>query len=93
MEPIEFMGMDETPLKAPKGTEKNVVDLPVKSIKQKIEVQRPDGSTEVVDMPIKVSCWYFTDEDIEKLITEKVLWFGAWGESHPPIFLTTERPF
>ena len=41
-----------------------------------------------------VSCWEFTDEEIQKLIETKKIWIGVCsGESQPPIWLDVEYPF
>lgn len=87
MEPIEFMGMDKEFLKAAPGTESAVRDLPVKRHKQLIQM-----GEELVNMPAVTSCWYVSDEDLEKIIKERVVWFTAWGTSHPPVILSADRP-
>lgn len=92
MEPIEFMGMELAPLNAPTGTEDSVSALPFKRVSQKITVRTAEGPKDV-EVPTVVSCWYLSDEEIEKLITTKVIWLGVWGETQPPVYLTTERPF
>lgn len=84
MEAIEFQGQDKEDLKAAPGTERLVLDLPVK--RHKLEV--PEGTISVI-----TSCWYLTDEEIELLITKKVIWFTAWGNTHPPITMSVEKPF
>jgi hypothetical protein len=88
MLPIEFMGQDKDLLKAAPGTEDAVIDLPVKRHQQTITLQH-----ETVKINAVTSCWFLTDEEIEKLIDKKVIWFTAWGTTHPPISLSLDKPF
>ena len=41
-----------------------------------------------------ISCWEFTDEEIETLKKTKKIYVGVFsGKTQPPIFLTVDKPF
>lgn len=41
-----------------------------------------------------ISCWQFTEEEIQKLIETKQIWIGVVsGQTQPPIFLSVDTPF
>lgn len=41
-----------------------------------------------------ISCWQFTEEEIQKLIETKRIWIGiVSGQTQPPIFLSVDTPF
>lgn len=61
-------------------------------------LRAPDGSTDVVDLPITrleykngvtaiESCWELSDEELEIIKKTKKVYFICQGSTHPPILL------
>lgn len=65
-------------LKAPKGKENEVIDLPIARFKDK-------KNNDLVE-----SCWKLSDEEIKTIIKTKRIYFACWGVSHPPMLLQTK---
>lgn len=40
-----------------------------------------------------ISCWQLTEQDLETIKETGVIWFSVAGQSQPPIWLGTEKPF
>ncbi|WP_246543242.1 hypothetical protein [Novosphingobium profundi] len=43
--------------------------------------------------PHVLSKWEFTPEEIEEINRTGCAWFGSWGETHPPIWISGKDPF
>lgn len=65
-------------LKAPKGQEDTVIDLPVTNFKYS------DG-TQAVE-----SCWQLSKEELEQVKKTGKVYFVCLGVTHPPIYLGTK---
>ena len=63
-----------------KGSSPDVMDLPV------TRYQWNDNTSAVQ------SCWQLSDEEIQEVIKTGKIYFSAWGNTHPPICLST-APF
>jgi hypothetical protein len=35
------------------------------------------------------SCWQLTDEEIQEIVNSGKIYFAVWGNTHPPICLST----
>lgn len=44
-------------------------------------------------VPVIISCFELSDEDIETLKKTKVLWLWVFGQGMPPVAITSEKPF
>lgn len=44
-------------------------------------------------LPIVVSCWKITKEELEKIISTGRVWLVIAGEGMPPVHLTADNPF
>lgn len=44
-------------------------------------------------LPVVVSCWELSDEDLAALAKSRRLWLLVWGSSMPPVRLDVETPF
>lgn len=45
------------------------------------------------DMPVVVSCWKLTQEDLDHILKHKRVWLTVYGPSMPPVYLSGKRPF
>lgn len=63
-----------------KGPTPDVMDLPV----TRYETEK--------GIPAVESCWQLSEEEIREVIRSGKIYFSAWGQTHPPICLSTE-PF
>jgi hypothetical protein len=80
MKPIDFREADFT-LRRPEGVpEEECCDLRV--------CRTSDGVHELV-----ISCWRGSWRDRLRFLWTGKIWFTAWGITHPPILISTERPF
>lgn len=43
--------------------------------------------------PVVVSCWKPTRDELEALNAGRPLWLVVLGQTMPPVYLTTDRPF
>lgn len=43
--------------------------------------------------PQVMSCWKFSPEELAEIARTGVCWFSCWGNTHPPMWITGERPF
>ncbi len=44
--------------------------------------------------PHVISKWRFSAEELEQLVANGgEFWFGAWGETHPPVWIQAAYPF
>ena len=44
--------------------------------------------------PNVISKWQLTPDELEEVIrTGGVVWFGCWGQTHPPMWISGNRPF
>lgn len=44
-------------------------------------------------IPITISCWKLTQEEIDHLLKGGRLWLHIFGGGMPPVGLTTQHPF
>lgn len=65
-------------LKAPKGQEDTVLDLPITRLKYQ------DGSQAVE------SCWQLSKEELEEINKSGKIYFVCMGRTHPPILLSSK---
>jgi hypothetical protein len=65
-------------LKAPKGKENEVFDLPIARFKD-------SNNLDLVE-----SCWELSEKEIQTIIKTKKIFFACWGVTHPPILLQTK---
>jgi hypothetical protein len=63
-----------------KGTSPDVMDLPV------TRYHTDDG------IPAVQSCWQLSDDELQEVIKTGVIHFSIYGNTHPPICLST-TPF
>lgn len=41
-----------------------------------------------------ISCWQFTKEELHTIVRNKgVVWLMVWGQGHPPVDITADKPF
>lgn len=40
-----------------------------------------------------ISCWELSEEEIQKIIKNKVIWLSIWGKEQLPVCLLAETPF
>jgi hypothetical protein len=81
MEAIEFPQVNRR-LGPPKGmTEEQCFTLPVC-------ISKDSEGKDVV-----LSCWKLSDEELEKLKVDGVIWLGILGTNMQPVYLTIENPF
>lgn len=76
MKPVKTKNTNSI-LKAPKDSE-NVIDLPITRLKYN------DGQNAVE------SCWELSEDELQKIIETKKIYFVCMGVTHPPILLSTE---
>lgn len=67
---------------APKGLEDKVGGLPANV-----------GMDPGLNMPVSVSAWHVSDEDLEKIKETKTVWLHIYGYGHPPVMVTAEPQF
>jgi hypothetical protein len=58
-----------------------VIDLPTHRYRDL------DGNQHVI------SCWKLTVDEIAEILRTGVIWFHAWGHTHPPISIQGTCPF
>ena len=75
MKPVKDKHTDSV-LKAPKGQENTVMDLPITRLKYS------DGKHAVE------SCWELTPEELEEVKKTGKVYFVCMGDTHPPILLS-----
>ncbi|WP_156840258.1 hypothetical protein [Novosphingobium aquimarinum] len=46
-----------------------------------------DGSPNVI------SKWQLTPEELEEVQRTGAVWFGCWGNTHPPMWISGQSPF
>lgn len=63
-------------LKAPKGQEDSVIDLPITRLCL-------EDRTHVVE-----SCWQLSKEELEQVEKTGNIYFACMGDTHPPILLS-----
>ena len=80
MKPIDFPEANDI-LKAPKGTEDKIQDLPI------YRGNYSDGT------PCVISVWELNDDDLIDININKKIYFEATGRTHPPIFIRPTSPF
>jgi hypothetical protein len=75
---------------------------PIEFKEMNVILKKPDSMTdeECGSLPVYcdgescISCWELSDEDIEKLIKTRKLWFRVFsGITQPPIGFTVDKPF
>lgn len=65
-------------LKAPKGKEDSVIDLPITRLCL-------EGGTHAVE-----SCWQLSKEELEEVQGTGKIYFACMGDTHPPVLLSIE---
>jgi hypothetical protein len=45
------------------------------------------------DKPVMVTAWELTAEEVEQVQRHGRIWLGIMGTVHPPIWLSTSKPF
>lgn len=74
---------------------------PVKTESTNSILKAPEGSDNVIDLPITrlkfndglnavESCWELSKEELEKVKENGKIYFVCMGVTHPPILLSTE---
>lgn len=43
--------------------------------------------------PNVISKWQLTPEELEEIRRTGVVWFGCWGDTHPPMWIAGTSPF
>lgn len=43
--------------------------------------------------PNLISMWRLTDEELEEVKRTGVVWFGCWGQTHAPMWISGRSPF
>lgn len=44
--------------------------------------------------PNVISKWQLTPQELEQVTASGgTLWFGSWGETHPPVWIAAQSPF
>lgn len=43
--------------------------------------------------PHVISKWQLTPEELEEVKRTGVVWFGCWGQTHPPMWISGSYPF
>lgn len=43
--------------------------------------------------PNVISKWELTPEELEEVRRTGVIWFGCWGATHPPMWISGHDPF
>lgn len=76
MKPVKTKNTNSI-LRAPEGSE-DVVDLPITRLKYE------DGSNAVE------SCWELSEDELQKIIETKKVYFVCTGVTHPPILLSSK---
>jgi len=72
---------------------------PVKTEFTNSTLKAPEGSDDVIDLPITTlvypdgshaveSCWKLSKEELEKIIETGKVYFVCMGKTHPPILLS-----
>lgn len=44
-------------------------------------------------MPNVISKWRLTEEELAEVARTGCVWFGCWGETHPPMWIAGLSPF
>ncbi len=83
--PIKFPESNDI-LKAPTGQEDEVLDL---------HIHRYTMTTPGIPLcPIVMSCWQLSHEELKEIINNGgKIWFNCFGNTHPPMWLTSINPF
>jgi hypothetical protein len=76
MRAVGFEGATDV-LRAPEGEEEAVYDLPIARL-------------QCGDLPVVVSCWRLTPEDLKQVAKTGCIWFQSWGHTHPPVVVRAE---
>ncbi len=45
------------------------------------------------ELPVVVSCWKLTEQELEEIIRTKRVWLGVIGHTMPPAWITGNKPF
>lgn len=75
MTPVNFKEANDV-LKAPKGQEDQVQDLPIFRCSQEIKG---------LVMPLTISAWKPSEEEIRLISEGGLIYFRCFGKTHPPI--------
>lgn len=59
------------------GSSPDVIDLPVTQFRWNESV------------PAVQSCWQLSDDELQEVIKTGKIYFSVWGNTHPPICLST----
>lgn len=43
--------------------------------------------------PNVISKWQLSPEEIAEVVRTGHIWFGCWGQTHPPMWLSAKTPF
>lgn len=52
----------------------------------------PVCASEMHGLPVMVSCWEPSEEDIQLILKNKRVFLWVWGSSHPPVAVTAIPP-
>ncbi|MBN7576012.1 hypothetical protein C1H57_12505 [Clostridium sp. 2-1] len=74
---------------------------PVKTENTNSILRAPEGSDNVIDLPITrlkyndgqnavESCWELSEEELKKVLETKKIYFVCMGVTHPPILVSAE---
>jgi hypothetical protein len=81
MEPIKFAQANYN-WGAPKGLEKEVGGMPAWK-----------GLEQGTGLPVSISLWEVTDEDLERIKRDRRIYLRVYGEGHPVVSLSTSYPW
>jgi hypothetical protein len=85
--PVNFPDANDVLGKPPSMTEEQCMDLPI------FRGHTNLGGTPPLITSLLVSCWEFTDEEINEIIRTKRAYLGCVGvKTHPPLFITAIYP-
>lgn len=82
MEPIEFDESNSS-LRLPEGATSEGAPPPLAAWQ---------GSAPM-DVPVTISCWRLTREELEEIARTGVVWLTVMGRNMPPVWLGTANPF
>lgn len=88
--PIDFAERNDV-LRAPAGSKDNCTDLYIhRNHDPALRVEYPldDGTIMKGHMPIVISVWELSNEELIHIAHSGRIYFQAWGHTHPPIYIS-----
>lgn len=70
-----------------------VLDKPLSMTRDECEALNVFKGASANGVPVNISCWKFTKEDMEEIAKTGRLWITVFGKDMPPICPHTEHPF